>query len=129
MSRKVRLPMRCAPADKRLSKVHSIAPPSIVGKIQSISSFGPPTKPSRDTDIFRISFLIASAKCGLLPLILSTSKARCFGHNLATSMNAVSIFVLLPSRIDEFRGFFVLVLVVVLVLDLVVWAINAVAGK
>src|SRR5688572_19194107 len=59
MSRKVRLPMMWTPACHRVSRVQDIALASKLLNIQSISPFGPPTKPSTDMFCLRISFLIA----------------------------------------------------------------------
>src|ERR1700689_1473245 len=44
-----------------VSTVHSVESPPAVRKIQSISPFGPLTKPSNEIDIFNISFLIAAS--------------------------------------------------------------------
>src|SRR5687768_15315020 len=59
MSRKVRLPMMWTPACHNVSRVQDIALSSKLLNIQSISPFGPPTKPSTDMFCLRISFLIA----------------------------------------------------------------------
>src|SRR5439155_22345946 len=57
MSRNVRLPMMCTPARHTFSMVQAVASLSRLLKIQSSSPFGPPTKPSTETDILRMRFL------------------------------------------------------------------------
>jgi hypothetical protein len=58
MSLKVFRPIKWAPACQTLSTVQALPSSLVVLKFQSISPFGPPTKPSRVIDIFRTNFLI-----------------------------------------------------------------------
>jgi hypothetical protein len=50
--------MICRPACQSVSTAQAAAVSSMLLNIQSISPLGPPTNPSIDIDIFRISFLI-----------------------------------------------------------------------
>src|SRR5258708_17265774 len=57
MSWNVRLPMACRPVRCSVSMVQAVDAASVLAKIQSISRFRLPTKPSSDMDIFRINLL------------------------------------------------------------------------
>ena len=73
MSRNVRLPMMCTPARHTFSMVQAVASLSRLLKIQSSSPFGPPTKPSTETDILRMRFLMAPPR---LPIMRRASPSR-----------------------------------------------------
>src|SRR5437016_8244172 len=55
--------MMCTPAFRRVST--SVESP-IVRNTQSTSPFGPPTKPSRETDIFNTSFLFVPVEVAII---------------------------------------------------------------
>src|ERR1700730_5124102 len=57
--------MMCTPAFRRVSTTHSLESP-IVRNIQSTSPFGPPIKPSRETDIFNTSFLFVAVAVAIV---------------------------------------------------------------
>src|ERR1043166_7387173 len=63
MSCQVLLPMRWAPACHRVSIVQVAVLLSVFENNQSSSPLGPPTKPSSETDIFKMSFLMRDGDC------------------------------------------------------------------